>query len=167
MRTRTRHVVSLLRQHPNPSHFCLRPNSLPAETKRQCSFHNILPSNASKSAKAWAVVATIRQMQPVGQNPPGPSSSLASLLLVRLPGHRRAASMHVAGWCWRGQKRQNKSDMSSGAGSTWWWDQSHYRRTHMALSPPLILLRAVSVQDSFRGKFQLVLKAHHLGVVLA
>lgn len=161
-------MVSLLRQHPNPSHFCLRPNSLPAETKRQCSFHNILPSNASKSAKAWAVVATIRQMQPVGQNPPGPSSSLASLLLVRLPGHRRAASMHVAGWCWRGQKkRQNKSDMSSGAGSTWWWDQSHYRRTHMALSPPLILLRAVSVQDSFRGKFQLVLKAHHLGVVLA
>ena len=40
-------------------------------------------------------------------------------------------------------------------------------RPHWALSPPLVLLRAVSVQDGFRSKFQLVLKAHDLGVVLA
>lgn len=41
------------------------------------------------------------------------------------------------------------------------------RRPHRALGPPLVLLRAVSVQDGFRSKFQLVLKAHHLRVVLA
>lgn len=126
MQTGTRHVVSLLRQYLNPSHFCSRPNCLPEETKRQCSFHNIPPSNVPRSAKAWAVVATIQQMQPVDQNPPGPSSSLAPLLPVCLPGHRRAASMRVAEWCGRGQnKRQSKFDMSSGTGSTWWWDQSH------------------------------------------
>lgn len=43
----------------------------------------------------------------------------------------------------------------------------HSPADHWDLGPPLILLWTVSVQDGFGGKFQLVLKAHHLSVVLA
>lgn len=43
----------------------------------------------------------------------------------------------------------------------------HSPMDHRDLGPPLILLWTVSVQDGFGGKFQLVLKAHYLRVVLA
>lgn len=43
----------------------------------------------------------------------------------------------------------------------------HSPADHWDLGSPLILLWTVSVQDCFGGKFQFVLKAHHLSVVLA
>jgi hypothetical protein len=53
----------------------------------------------------------------------------------------------------------------------WGWDAMVPDQSQLCgpqgLRPQLILLWAVSVQDSFRHKFQLVIKAYHLSVVLA
>lgn len=95
-----------------------------------------------------------------------PSSLLAPQLLLCLPGHKGTASTM---WLWGagGARISSKANQMYVLGLGRRGRTSHSPVDHMALCPPLVLLRAVSVQDSFRGKLQLVLKAHHLGVVLA
>lgn len=54
MQTGTRHVVSLLRQHPNPMRFSLRSNCLPEGTDSPGSFHSATPRGAPRSRGSCA-----------------------------------------------------------------------------------------------------------------
>lgn len=108
-------------------------------------------------------------MQPSGQNPQGPFL-FTGPSAAHVSAWQQNSSQYVQGWVVREGPEEATKQMTCG-----FWGRVDtvagplmaHRRTHGALCPPLVLLRAVSVQDSFRGKFQLVLKAHHLGVVLA
>ena len=163
VQTGTRHEVP---HHPNPSHSHLRPNCLPPGLTASVRFITLPPvvhPAVQKPQQSWPTFRTFRPEPSQAFLYTGPSASSAS-------ASPQLSSQYVCG-CggWEGPEAAIKQirrgfwgcvDMVAGPAMA-------CGRPQRALGPPLVLLRAVSVQDGFRSKFQLVLKAHHLGVVLA
>lgn len=108
MQTGSRHVVSLLRQHPNPMHSSWRPNCLPAGTDSPGSLHNTTPRSAARSLGSCAHHTTDAACRP---EPSGaflftvPSASSVS---VGLTVKEHPVCVQVGGA--RGARRSNNAN---------------------------------------------------------
>lgn len=147
-KSRTRHGGAPPNGNNKPQPFPAEATPLPREPE------------SSVHSPGLELPGKIRSLHCHGDSPlNGRSLPLGRPLLLQLDSHKGPTSMCV--WLWGAE----------GAGVSSKANQMYVlklgRHGGRDLGPPLILLWTVSVQDRFGGKFQFVLKAHHLSVVLA